>query len=351
MRPLDADQHGGLSVTRVALADGSSAVLRPWPTDGYRALAEASNLLANTFRVPRHQEFSACGRQWMAIEWIDARTALTQADLRACYFGYGALAATAWLLGITDLHAENVVVSMVPYVIDAEFVLDPLSIRAPLSITSLIRPPTAAESVQSTIDGPDRLRRRGTRLVDASGRVSRSKGQAVTEHRPLNEWGHPVSPEKFADDLIDGLNWAWGRLVAIGPKFFLQATRKGRHILRPTRLYQAYLDLLDAPSVTPRDQRALNYVDDLMQRGGQAEWSNRAVAKQEAEALARGDVPWFGWWGNGSASGFVQARDRTDVVLEELPQVDRASLLEARFTSNARDRLAEELRVAVSRPL
>lgn len=297
------------------------------------------------FRHPRHVEFSACGRAWMAIEWIQARTALTRTEQQQCYFGYGALAATAWLLGVTDLHAENIVVAGVPHVVDAEFVLDPLPVDSALSLTGLTHPLESDRPVHSPIDGPACIRRRGDLTVEATGHDTRAPGRELSSHRPTDYRGRPTAPSDHERDLAAGYVWAWNRLTVAGPEVFEQLSCRARHLFRPTRLYQAYLDLLDTPSVATRSQRALGYLTDLSQRAAEDGWDSDPVATMEAQDLSVGDVPWFGWHKD---LGLTRARCYTTTPLQTpVCFDDRVGLLKARFASGARDRLVTELRTAV----
>jgi hypothetical protein len=287
--PAGGDQHGGFEVLKLTLEDGTAVAARPWPTSAPSLLADVSELLDFPFGVPTSKEVVSGGRSWQLLRWIPPGAAMCESEIERCYEGFGALAATAWFLGVTDLHAENVVVNARPWVIDPEFLFEPMQTDSALAFTGLIDPARAPVPVQGAIDGPPAFH--AGRQLGGHRSASFPKGR-IPCHRPLRLDDTFAHPSDHLSALAHGFRSAALRLkndaVCLKP-----AGTRSRRLVRPTAVYQAFLDELACPNVLPREARTASLVGRLVAMPGGPGAELAAVAGWEAEDLIAGDLPHF----------------------------------------------------------
>lgn len=119
VRLAAGDIHDGKAVSLLTLDSGMSVVYKPTPPEPYRAYLEILGIIG----VPRdHLDFQCCD----GYHWVRALVPDIPNGDRFVSFRYGQCIALAYLLGITDLHYENVIFSGgVPHLIDLETMLTP----------------------------------------------------------------------------------------------------------------------------------------------------------------------------------------------------------------------------------
>jgi type 2 lantibiotic biosynthesis protein LanM len=260
------------------------------------------------------------------VEYVERQPCLTQADVAAFYSRMGSLVAISWMLGSSDLHAENVIPSgAYPVVVDAETVLGfrMADVRKWDAAGPGEDPGTRMqrESVLRTELLPC-LRPVGDGLVDIS-----AVGGRLGQHVSLDGWAEPgtvrmrkgpidvevgvpgcvphlrgigpVNAEDFAVDIEEGFRRTCGLLLS-RRRFLMSehsplaslASCEQRVIFRATHTYAQFMSDLHHPDLLMDALDRDVYLDQLLfARIGLR--CAEEICQAERQAVEDGDVPYF----------------------------------------------------------
>jgi lantibiotic modifying enzyme len=208
-------------------------------------------------------------------------------EVRAWFYSAGALLAAAWILGLRDLHWENVVAGREgPVVVDGECWAQPLGQEEEAADSAL-----ASGLLTMPSPGPSSFREDGALLGGTDPRA---------QSLPL--WrGRPAPVEAFAQELLAGFEESLQRLAKAvkerGPWSQCWAELRGlavRWVPRPSEAYAQLLSsLLGSPKV--REGWQANLVTEVLLRPLVASQEKKpswwSWAQEEQEALLRLSVP------------------------------------------------------------
>lgn len=339
------DSHrNGRSVAILHFADGH-VVYKPRPMAcdvGYQRFLQWYGEALSDAGAPKRSHVVNCGDYGFAA-YVEHAPARSMEELTTFYGKIGQLIGIAWLLGITDLHHENLIACRTdPYLIDVETMFD-------RPVQRSRRPSYAAASAQAFKDlllntglvplrmlGPD-----GVCDLSAIGAVTEQP--APWERLQLEDIGrddvHYVrstmpmppaqnspfpshdpgksnlqgSPYTFVDEVLNGFERAITvfqrrrhELLGVASPVVACADAPVRWVARETRLYVELLEKIAHPSLCG------DAVECEMLLGGQltqpmryAAYLTKLVAS-EAAALWQGDVPVF-WTTAASTTLFAES--------------------------------------------
>ncbi len=279
-------------------------------------------------------KYAPLGEEYGFVAYAStAQRSHTKRALERFYFRFGALAAAAYALNITDLHMENVLaVGAHPVAIDFEtaFYRFP-EVISPTDVTSsglIERPsPTVANS---GLQGGGSCRRWAVHSLREGGRqmVGYRMPYFHAANRRSDHSGHLVEPSRFLPDLLAGFEL--GYRVMLGERDRVRrevetSLRSGelrvRHIVRFTAHYVVrYFQLLQ-PTAAPTEEREHALRTSLETHQSSLEAPGARLIGSEVGDLLRGDVPYF--W---TQLDSCDLRDRHGIAQ---PQCFRSSPLEA----------------------
>lgn len=284
------DQHNGGQAVSYAGQSDVPAVFKP--------RSAATELAFNAFLhrleregfpfVPGCAQILASGRDWHREQLVPHTPAQSEQDVVHYCQSCGSLVFLAYLLGSTDLHAENVIASGdVPVLIDLETLLSG-EITAHEPLRGLKRSVLASHLLPNWM-------LRDTAAQDVGGLT----GTAPGAKNLLRFRGETVALHRHADEVEDGFLQAY--TFALHHKKMLReavnvfAACRFRLLLRPTETYgrmAAFLQQCRAEEKAAYAEALLrrSYERDLRPHYAQA---MRNVIKAERDALLGGDIPYF----------------------------------------------------------
>ena len=340
-----SDAHaGGRSVLLLAFENGARAVYKPRDLRAEQAWNGVLAWLAERGApVPAPLAILA-GEGWGLAALAEPAALPDRAAAETYFERAGGLLFAAWLLGLRDLHLDNVLAAREgPAVLDAECVLSaPFAGEAGAAFevtdTGLLGMPQldaeggAADLGGLTAAGGHSVGRR-TALVPANGDAMRPAAVTVRvggrENRPVLG-GEPVSPGRFAASVVAGFGTA--ARVALrdratlgaedGPLASFRGART-RVLFRTSDLYARVVDRLADP-LNLRDALARDVALEALGRAFARDTSRPLLwplAREEREALRRFDIPEF--------SARAESRDLTSASGERVEGLFAVSGLEA----------------------
>ncbi|HEX3684368.1 MAG TPA: type 2 lanthipeptide synthetase LanM family protein [Bryobacteraceae bacterium] len=312
------DRHaGGRSVAVLSFESGTRVVYRPRTVRVYRTYEQLQLWLnahgfSPQFRPVRTLDCGGYG--W--IEHIAAEACKSGSEIHEFYFRMGATLALSYALGMTDLHAENVIAhGKIPVLVDLESVLHPEtpgSIRYELAALAesvlrvgLLPPPTARPYDTSGLKGAD-----GQELPFAPAMAALRDDELIVDrvsartaglsNRPWLEGQSPPPIEDYIPDVVKGFESLYAflashheQLLAPGGPLAQFADAEIRVILRPTAVYAFTLHESLHPDflgdAVLRDQFFDRLWDD--NATGSDFWSTTVGVEQDE--MWRGDIPLF----------------------------------------------------------
>jgi lantibiotic modifying enzyme len=312
-----SDAHaGGRSVLLLAFENGARAVYKPRDLRAEAAWNGVLSWLAGRGApVPAPLAVLAC-EDW-GLAALAVPGALPDRAAAETYFERaGGLLFAAWLLGLRDLHLDNVLATREgPAVLDAECVLSaPFAGEAGAAFeatdTGLLGMPqldaggSAADLGGLTAGGGHSVGSR-TAFVPANGDAMRPVALTVRvgprENRPLLG-GAPAVPGRFAASVVAGFGTAarvaLRHRVAFGAEDGPLAAFRGartRVLFRTSDVYARVVDALADPA-NLRDGAARDVALEALGRAFARDTSRPLLwplAREEREALRRFDIPAF----------------------------------------------------------
>lgn len=220
------------------------------------------------------------------VPCIENRDAGSATGIAEYYRRCGALLALCMLLGSRDLHMENIIADgRMPCVVDVETLLSATVRNAPADAAALCR------SLAATHLLPDWM-------ADANGENQDVGGlSAVGQNLPrLN--GKPVPPQLYTEEILLGFRETCLAILrrrdAVMAHLDAFATVPLRWMLRPTALYQRFLNQLDALETQAQRLDSLQRLRIAYRSSGAAfEEKMRRACESEIAALLKGDIPHF----------------------------------------------------------
>lgn len=239
-----SDRHeGGETVARIRARDGKAFYYKPRSLAPERALGAFFRTCASVgLRLPPLPDAVARGSYGWVVEVRRADLA-SRAAVERWFFAAGSLAVAAWLLGLADLHWENVVAGEAgPVVVDGESWCRPRTVLDEGGKDDLL----SSGLVSFPVNGPHGVREDGALL-----------GGGRPEARSLPTFhGQPVDPRTYrhavlagARDAMEKILWAWRNGQLQLPLSQLARLRI-RWVARPSETYAAFLrSVLENPRV------------------------------------------------------------------------------------------------------
>lgn len=284
----DSHRHGR-TVAALTLSCGCRVIYKPRRCRGEKVWEQILGRLKDASLRPRQPKL-LLRKNWAWSEFVPARACRTKAEARTFYRRAGSVVCVAYLLRAVDLHRANLIASGPhPVLVDAETLWHPEQDilwrdfqppwqEVPLTRTGLL--PSAG------IDGQSEWCAFECLTEDPADHVA---------HRPRLK-GVTLCAARFIGEMKDGFSRAAVELLgshrkrlALAAQLRAVAARPWRKVLWPTKDYAALCEeslqpcLLESPS-----QRFAWLIARCAERGVPAE-----IALQEAEALARLDIPTF----------------------------------------------------------
>lgn len=298
----DADSHEGRR-TMIVTFDAGKVVYKPRHLGVEQIIDEFAAAAALDLRFPRVLVRDG----WGWAEHVDPAACPDGDAIERYYRRAGRLLALARVLGIGDLHAENVIAAGEHIVaVDLEVSLgsDPALGDGPADCVtdSLLLPRWETDEAGHFWDvsglGGHRMSTCGPSVVsydapnsDAMRRVDRAVTLTSAAHLPHVD-GEPADVSDFGAELECGYEEACAAMARHRRELELVLDRAGdievRHILRPTGAYTAALDrALERGRLVSLSVRSESFA--AMRSTTPDAWSS--VATAEIAALTRGDVP------------------------------------------------------------
>lgn len=326
----DRHRHGR-SVAVVIFASGQKLVYKPRPLAadiGFAGFTDWFNACAGERLLASVRSLARGNHGWCAF--VEPRSVLATADLEQYYFRLGALLATVRVLGLSDLHAENLIAAGTwPTIIDLETLFHPAARRfksnAPQSPATERLVDCLDRSVLAAGLLPIRTRPNGTDTddLDLAG-MSDSAGQTTPFETPhwekcgtdemalgfarqtlsgndnlpvLNE--RRMAPEPYAEHILAGFHHAYGILQDNKPALLSDdgplSSFTGaavRVVVRPTAFYAALLQDGAHPAILQSTACKSAWLRRQLKGPDTSPYLDSLVAS-ELSALLRQDIPCF----------------------------------------------------------
>lgn len=221
----------------------------------------------------------------------------SEAEVRRFYQRMGRLAAAAWLIGMGDLHYENLIAhGEFPVIVDAETLFQHTDAKGFYSVlTSGLFPGGGAGYQVAGITGG----RGGTYgntvpviLYDktADMQIAYRKPEIKQGKNVPVRTGKQQNPQDFQKEIAEGFEQGWSWICAnrewirtkIGQH---EKTLWSRHISGGTQFFGLAVIASYHPSLLKKEGDREAYLARILR--------NRPLAQEEAKAMRRGDIPWF----------------------------------------------------------
>lgn len=317
------DLHGrGRAVTILQFTSGVRLVYRPRPVTAhtrFNVVLDWLNCLLPDLQLRTLSMLERSGYGW--IELVDPAHCANAGQVGLFYHRQGALLAVLYLLGMTDVHRENVLAcGDQPVLVDVETLLHPdlpvpgavpdpaaRALRASVYRTALLPRPflgergvldfsglggdPVAQQFLDTVDwsepGTDRMR-----LVRRATSVGRG------ENRPTLQ-GVPADAADYSTELLAGFRAVYHAVAGrrdelAGPDGLLQRFSGVdlRVIPRPTQIYAVLLTESTHPDVL-RDALDREQIFDLLWAASVRDQLRNQLVRHEITQLWDGDIPVF----------------------------------------------------------
>ncbi|MEP7131520.1 MAG: type 2 lanthipeptide synthetase LanM family protein [Acidobacteriota bacterium] len=327
VRPSLSDRHGGgRTVSILRFASGASVVYKPREPGveaAWNRFLSAWHPADPSLRLPSVTSLERAGYGY--FELIDIGNLENENAARSYVRRSGALLCLAWLLGLDDLHVENVIGSADgPVVVDAESALQPefassvesgsgsvarfargwreSALRSGLLTTARVGPRGTAAEISGLRGGvlPPSPPRAAWSQPNTDAMERGFAAPAAIEPANLPRFsGRPLLPDDFPEDLASGFSGAYRALIAnrgaVSTALEAFAGTSTRIVLRPSETYARLLLELSAPGHL-RDgvsrSFAIDSVNRVFREGAEPPALWRLV-REERAALENLDVPYF----------------------------------------------------------
>ncbi|MEO8189605.1 MAG: type 2 lanthipeptide synthetase LanM family protein [Acidobacteriota bacterium] len=327
VRPSLSDRHGGgRTVSILRFASGASVVYKPRDPGveaAWNRFLRAWRPGDPSLRLPSVTSIERAGYGY--FELIDTGNLEDENAARSYVRRSGALLCLAWLLGLDDLHVENVIGSADgPVVVDAESALQPefassvesgsgavarfargwreSALRSGLLTTARVGPTGTAAEISGLRGGvlPPSAPRAAWSQPNTDAMERGFAAPAAPEPANLPRFsGRPLLPDDFPEDFASGFSGAYRALIAnrgaVSAALEAFAGTSTRIVLRPSETYARLLLELSAPGHL-RDgvsrSFAIDSVNRVFREGAEppALWP---LVREERAALENLDVPYF----------------------------------------------------------
>ncbi|MEU6074085.1 type 2 lanthipeptide synthetase LanM family protein [Micromonospora sp. NPDC047074] len=317
------DSHGhGRAVAMVRFASGARVVYRPRPVAVHVHFNEVLDWLNGLLPELELRALTVLDREGYGwIEVVDRAACADVDQVGAFYRRQGVLLALLYLLGMTDIHHENVIACAdQPVLVDVETLLHPdlpvpaaapdpaaRALRTSVYRTALLPQPLIGEHGLLDLSGlggePGAQQLRETVEWAAAGTdtmhlVRRSTPVRPAENRPTLD-GVPADAAEYTAELLAGFRAAY-RVIArragdlTGPDGLLRrfVADEVRVIIRSTRTYTVLLSESTHPDVL-RDALDRDQIFDLLWAASVDDPVRNRLVSREIEQLWDGDVPLF----------------------------------------------------------
>lgn len=326
----DRHRHGR-SVAILEFATGQKLVYKPRALAaeiGFAAFADWFNRRAGECLLASVQALDCADHGWSAF--VDSRPVATEDELGTYYFRLGALLAVVRVLGLSDLHAENLIAAGAwPTIIDLETLFHPAASR----FKSNASPPPATKRLLDSLDRsvlasgllPVRARHTGTDTIDLDlAGMSDSAGQTIPFETPHWEKcgtdemaigfarqtltgnanlpvleSKRIAPEPFAEHVLSGFRHAYEilyrntkRLRAEDGPLAVFRDVAVRVVVRPTAYYAALLQDGTHPAILQSAAYRSSWLRSQL-KGPDGSPCLDSLAASEISALLRHDIPYF----------------------------------------------------------
>jgi lantibiotic modifying enzyme len=296
IRPRLSDPHDrARTATTVEFVGDCRVIYKPRQSDRdelwFKALRWLNrNGIRVSFRFPK----MLSRRNYVWMEFLQAKSCKSSAAVRLFYFRWGAQAALAQILGATDLHRDNwLAIGSQPILVDAELIGDAELKSSRKKSESKHRQflPTLLQTGLLPLVSRDRAGfYRGIAPLDA----------AFSKSAPPKCWPRykriPQKPSRYVNDLVRGFE-AVAEVLSdprTAQRFFREVVSRTsrqnhRFLLRATAQYGRFLrESCEAHNMISAGDRWRHLVYECC-----ASATTRRVGVAEARALVRGDIPKF----------------------------------------------------------
>lgn len=270
-------------------------------------------------KLPKINVYSQEQYQWQ--EFINSKSCELEEDIRVLYYKIGMLACLSYILNVTDLHLENIMVNgNKPYIIDLETLLQ---VKEDYSITTSTD--ELKNKIQDSVLSTHLLPTTSTYLqtdVDLSG-ITGFKGQIIKNGnkkikdpftdemsliktdfiiKPKNNigklQGEEVNPKDYSNEMISGFSYLYNTILENSNEFLdiISDTDqlkdvKIRYIFRDTEMYGNLLEISRKPKYLSCKEELI----DLLKAVEEIEIENNCekVYRAEISNLYNGNIPYF----------------------------------------------------------
>jgi lantibiotic modifying enzyme len=249
--------------------------------------------------------------EWQILPFIERGSAAQNIDSEQIFmYRLGALSASAYFLQMTDLHAENVIVSDgIPFIIDTEcmfysfYPLQKMTAEDRLKSTGLV---AAASELSGIVGGDYPVKRLGA--VEVKGRIQYlADAQNHRNNRLIRENGSAVSSREYSAEITEGFTDALRHLAAVKTALCQKIAdiavsgMRTRFLIRYTSHYLAMLEILRCPECDGMERKLGQTTRDFCNSAGfSTSQINSAANRFELLDLLGGDIPFF--WADGQFS-------------------------------------------------
>ncbi|MCX4388031.1 type 2 lanthipeptide synthetase LanM family protein [Micromonospora peucetia] len=317
------DSHGhGRAVAILRFGSGARVIYRPRSVAVHVHFNEVLDWLNGLLPELELRTLTVLARDGYGwIEAVDRAACADVGQVGAFYRRQGVLLALLYLLGMTDIHHENLIACAdQPVLVDVETLMHPdlpvptaapdpaaRALRTSVYRTALLPQPLIGERGLLDISGlggdPGAQQLRETVAWAAAGTdtmhlVRRSAPVRAAENRPTLD-GVPADAAEYTAELLAGFRAAYRAIARragdlIGPDGLLRrfAADELRVIVRSTRTYTVLLSESTHPDVL-RDALDRDQIFDLLWAASVDDPVRNRLVSREIEQLWAGDVPLF----------------------------------------------------------
>lgn len=300
-----SDPHNGGQSAAVFESDGKKYVYKPRSAKTDIAWADFIDEMDRVLGVPlpRAVRPVCAGEEYTIVPFVEECEARDEGEVRAYYEKCGVLLALAMVLGMTDMHSENLVADGdAPCLVDLETVLSGITPDKAVWVGNLYDSILFSHLLPNWMlaDGENR---------DVGALTASGKNQPRLENEPCPAY-------RYAEEICAGFRSAFERICAHRDEVDRALQRFSdvpfRKLLRPTAAY----DRLCRRIAALDDEKEKRAAAERLRRAyilGGAAWAEQMerACLSEMEAVLRGDIPYF--FGLG---GERHLRDRDGVVAE-----------------------------------
>lgn len=294
------DMHcGGKAVVEIRLEEGESIFYKPRSLMSEKIFGEIFTQIEGNSKnyADKYQNINRTQYGW--IKGIQQHECYSEKEIRQFYKRIGIIAGISYLLGIHDLHYQNMIAyGEYPFLVDLEnfFITDESTFQIGESLSHIytvlssgLFPISLRESRYCAVTGGDG----GESLYQVPILKLNDAGIFVTYGKPelkrgTNLPGSNINVLCYFRDIKKGFNLAYSYIMHMDEKELLKMIPddlESRYLLHSTQLYYNILEASYHPSLLMSEGERRKFIQRICPKG--------KVREYEIEDLVEGDIPYF----------------------------------------------------------